>query len=171
MFFASLGLFCSLSPCTLCISFTGREELLSSRKFLLFVPWAAWAAWAAWAGWLGSLSGLGGWPLPGCLRPGLKEEVSWKITSSTSSSLKCWCTRWFFSLWLSSLFLPLRLAGLCWGPLRPLLRPLFFLFLNLILPLTKNFPAKQLWSGYIQEWYKIRHRFIAFSEARHWNTN
>ena len=138
------------SPWTLWTSVTGRAEFSAGLNFLFFVA-AAWiwkeSALSRCWGRLAS-SGCG-------VRPEL--NVSWKMSSSTSSSLRCWwLTCWWRSL--SSLFLPRRLLGcggglgawktlallfLSWNTLLLLLRPFFFLFLNLILPLTTNFPAKR----------------------------
>ena len=144
---------CPSSPWTLWTSVTGRAEFSAGLNFLFFVA-------AAWI-WMESAlscsrvlepSGRG-------VRPELNEDVSWKMTSSTSSSLRCWWFTWWLRS-LSSLFLPRRRLG-CGGGLGAwktlallflslntllllLLRPFFFLFLNLILPLTTNFPTKKV---------------------------
>ena len=134
------------SPWTLWTSVTGIGAEFSTRRldFLFFVL-------AAWIWMESDFSLMFRGRLLLCVRLELKDNSgsgSWKMTSSCSSSLRCWWFTWWPSS-VSSLFLPLRLLGagnslsplfLPWKTL--LLRPFFFRFLNLIFPLTTNFPAK-----------------------------
>ena len=141
------------SPWTLWTSVTWRAESGLNFVFLVSAAWI-WSESALSRCRVLELSGV--W------------DVSWKMTSSSSSSLRCWWFTWWLRS-MSSLFLPRRLLGcggglgawktlallfLSWNTLL-LLRPFFFLFLNLILPLTTNFPAKRFYDQLDVESCKI----------------